>query len=86
MYVLYVKSPSAKQQWMDAFTKERQIIVEDNEKGACSLCVSIIIIITIAFLYYCNYLCIINITIIFDRFCINSKNEEVSYCYWYSCS
>ena len=34
-YIMYAKSPKAKQDWMDAFKKERGRVEEDRLTGAC---------------------------------------------------
>lgn len=32
-YIIYAKSPEIKQQWMEAFKREREKVKEDEEKG-----------------------------------------------------
>ena len=34
-YVIFAKSPEEKQQWMEAFKRERERVMEDEEKGGC---------------------------------------------------
>ena len=32
-YIIYAKTPESKQEWMEAFDRERQRVKEDEEKG-----------------------------------------------------